>query len=97
MSAMFDNSDERLTTITVRSLKKAILPLLILLVGTGLRFHGLARDARFHPDEALYNTFARDAAVYGDWLFARPLDKPPLMLYANALSMAARRLNCSRM
>jgi 4-amino-4-deoxy-L-arabinose transferase-like glycosyltransferase len=64
-----------------------IPPLLALLLGTALRIHGLAQDARLHPDEALYNTYARDAAIQGDWLFNRPLDKPPLMLYANTLSM----------
>jgi 4-amino-4-deoxy-L-arabinose transferase-like glycosyltransferase len=65
------------------------LPLLlvILLIGAGLRFHGLARDVRFHPDEAWFSTFARRAALNGDWLLRGDLDKPPLALYASALSM----------
>jgi 4-amino-4-deoxy-L-arabinose transferase-like glycosyltransferase len=61
---------------------------LILLLGAGFRFAALGRDARFHPDEALFATFARNAAVQGDWLLPGNLDKPPLALYASALSMA---------
>jgi 4-amino-4-deoxy-L-arabinose transferase-like glycosyltransferase len=60
----------------------------MLLLGAWLRFHALAQDARFHPDEALYNTFARDAVLQGRWMLPGLLDKPPLMIYANALSMA---------
>ncbi|XWX04244.1 hypothetical protein VZO05_01560 [Aggregatilineales bacterium SYSU G02658] len=45
----------------------------------------LAEDRRFHPDEAFFMTFARDAAVMGDWWLSGPLDKPPLTVYANAL------------
>lgn len=60
---------------------------LLLLMGAGLRFHNLTEEVRFHPDEALFATFARNAAVYGDWMFAGPLDKPPLTLYTAALSM----------
>lgn len=61
--------------------------LVILLVGAWLRFHALTLDARFHPDEALFSTFARSAAVYGDWMFSGPLDKSPLSLYAAGVSM----------
>lgn len=64
------------------------LAVLIVLLGAGVRFAALGRDARFHPDEALFATFARSAAVHGDWLLAGDLDKPPLALYASALSMA---------
>jgi len=60
----------------------------IVLLGAGMRFAALTRDARFHPDEALFATFARGAAVHGDWLLTGELDKPPLALYASALSMA---------
>ncbi|NWG16335.1 MAG: glycosyltransferase family 39 protein [Chloroflexi bacterium] len=60
---------------------------MILLLAAALRFHALAWDARFHPDEALFATFARRAAVNGDWLLRGPLDKPPLSIYASALSM----------
>ncbi|MCB9452308.1 MAG: glycosyltransferase family 39 protein [Anaerolineaceae bacterium] len=63
------------------------LPLLIMLFVAGLRFHALGQDTRFHPDEALFATFARQAAVNGDWLLLGNLDKPPLTIYANALSM----------
>ncbi len=59
---------------------------MLLLVGVGLRWHALIHDVRFHPDEALFSTFARSAAVKGDWLLPGALDKPPLAIYANALS-----------
>jgi hypothetical protein len=45
-------------------------------------------NKRFHPDEALYTTFARNAFVHGDWLLTSPLDKPPISIYANAISQA---------
>ena len=61
---------------------------IILLLAAGVRFAALNRDVRFHPDEALFATFARNAAVQGDWLLAGNLDKPPLALYASALGMA---------
>jgi 4-amino-4-deoxy-L-arabinose transferase-like glycosyltransferase len=60
---------------------------LILLVGAFLRFHALTEDVRFHPDEALFATFARNAAVHGDWMLFGALDKTPLSIYAAALSM----------
>ena len=34
-------------------------------------------------------TFARGAAVNGDWLLPGALDKPPLSIYFSALSMVA--------
>ncbi len=58
-----------------------------MLLAAALRFHALARDIRFHPDEALFSTFARSAAVQGDWLLHGSLDKPPLTIYADALAM----------
>lgn len=61
--------------------------LVIVLLAAGLRFHAVTLDARFHPDEALFSTFARTAAVHGDWMFSGPLDKSPLSLYAAALAM----------
>ncbi len=61
--------------------------LAILLLAAGLRFNAATRDIRFHPDEALYSTFARNAVTYGDWWLPGPLDKPPLSIYASALSM----------
>jgi 4-amino-4-deoxy-L-arabinose transferase-like glycosyltransferase len=63
------------------------IPILLLLIGAAFRFHALAQDFRFHPDEALFSTFARSAAVNGDWLLHGPLDKTPLTIYASALSM----------
>jgi len=68
-------------------LKRNSLIILTLLLGAGLRFHALAYDTRFHPDEALFATFARKAAVNGDWMLHGPLDKPPLSIYAEAISM----------
>ena len=64
----------------------AIIALLILLAGCWLRFAALARDLRFHPDEALFSTFARGAALNGDWWLPGPLDKTPLALYVNAIA-----------
>ena len=47
----------------------------------------LSRDVRFHPDEALYTTFARRVALHGDFLLSdAPLDKPPLLIFAIAAS-----------
>ena len=61
---------------------------IILLAGL-LQFHLLTRDTRFHSDEAFFMTFARGAAVKGDWLLSGALDKPPLSIYLSALSMIA--------
>lgn len=61
--------------------------LLILLLATLFHTHQLAQDNRFHPDEAYFMTFARHAAVNGDWMLAGSLDKPPLSIYMSALSM----------
>ncbi len=66
--------------------KKSVLIIAIILIGSWLRFHALVQDVRFAPDEALFSTFARGAAINGDWWFPGPLDKPPLALYANALA-----------
>lgn len=61
--------------------------LLILLMAALLRFGGAAWDVRFHPDEAWFATFARSAAVHGAWMLPGALDKTPLAIYAQALSM----------
>jgi 4-amino-4-deoxy-L-arabinose transferase-like glycosyltransferase len=61
----------------------------LLLIAAALRIDGLTGDRRLHPDEALFATFARNAAVRGDWMLTGPLDKTPLSLYAAALSMHA--------
>lgn len=67
--------------------KRLAALILIILLGAWLRFDALRQDVRFHPDEALFATFARNAAVHGQWLLPGALDKPPLSLYASALSM----------
>ncbi len=61
--------------------------MLILLAGAAIQFHALTQDVRFFPDEALFSTFARNAALGGDWLLHGSLDKPPLSIYASAISM----------
>ncbi len=66
-----------------------LAPILLLLLTSCAQFHHLARDLRFLPDEAFFMTFARGAAVNGDWLLPGPLDKPPLSIYSSALSMVA--------
>lgn len=64
-------------------------PILLLLLASFAQFQQLTRDTRFFPDEAFFMTFARAAAVNGDWLLPGPLDKPPLSIYFSALSMVA--------
>lgn len=61
--------------------------LLILLLASAVRFHALMQDFRFHPDEAFFSTFARNAAVHGEWMLPGPLDKTPLSIYTSALSI----------
>ena len=63
------------------------LILIILLAAAAVQFHALALDVRFFPDEALFSTFARRAALNGQWLLPGDLDKPPLSIYASAVSM----------
>ena len=63
--------------------------LLLVLLAGALQIHQLGRDIRFHPDEASFMTFARGAAVNGDWLLPGALDKPPLTIYFSAISMVA--------
>ncbi|MBL8164539.1 MAG: glycosyltransferase family 39 protein [Anaerolineae bacterium] len=65
------------------------LALLILLLAAGLRITAMENDQRFHPDEALFASFARNAAVQGDWLLHGALDKTPLSIYMAALGMTA--------
>lgn len=61
---------------------------LILLLSAFLSFLALDNAKRFHPDEAFYMTFARNAAVNGDWLLiSEPVDKTPLTFYTNALAL----------
>ncbi len=69
--------------------KRLWLSIGLLLLAAVFRFHALGQDVRFHPDEALFMTFARQAAVQGDWLLHGSLDKPPLTIYVNALALTA--------
>ncbi len=63
---------------------RAILIALILL-GALLRFPGLFQNT-FHPDEALFSSWARLIAVWRDPLLATvAVDKPPLLFYLQAL------------
>ena len=64
-----------------------VLRLLVILLASCLHVHQLTRDIRFHPDEAHFMRFARHAAVNGDWMLPGALDKPPLSIYASAVSM----------
>src|SRR5260221_4473535 len=67
-------------------------PLLVILLGVVLRTGMLAQDVRFHPDEALYASFARQISSRGDLLLMyAPLDKPPLALFVTAASFAIFR------
>lgn len=77
----------KLVCIRCGGVSKYLIPILILLAAALARMGVLAEDVRFHGDEALFATYARNAAVYGDWMLSGPLDKPPVSLYAMALSM----------
>ena len=71
--------------------RAAALPLMVglLLLATLWRTLPLL-DNRFHPDEALYGSFARRIASSQDPLLAGVLvDKPPLGFYLTALGLAA--------
>lgn len=59
----------------------------VLLVAFWLTLYALAAAQRFHPDEAFYMTFARNAAVNGDWWLQGALDKPPLTIYLYAVGL----------
>ncbi len=63
------------------------LTVAVLLIAAFLRAHLLGLDGRFHPDEALFAAFARDAAVRGEWLLPGNLDKTPLSIYLQAALM----------
>src|SRR5258706_1745213 len=61
----------------------------LLLLGAVLRVAMLGHDVRFHPDEALYASFARRVSLNGDFLLSdAPLDKPPLAIVSVALSFS---------
>jgi 4-amino-4-deoxy-L-arabinose transferase-like glycosyltransferase len=68
----------------IRNPQSAIL--LICLLAFALRL-GPLFDNRFHPDEALFSTWALKIARGEDLMLAGvPVDKPPLLLYLSALS-----------
>ncbi len=65
-----------------------VAPALLILVGVGLRAAGMTAY-RFHVDEALYATHAREVAAGGDpLLLAFEVDKPPLGVYVTAVAFA---------
>lgn len=66
-----------------------VAPVLVLLLAAWLQVGALSSYNRFHPDEAFFMTFARHAAVNGDWLLPGSLDKPPVSIYMNALGLMA--------
>jgi 4-amino-4-deoxy-L-arabinose transferase-like glycosyltransferase len=66
---------------------KKSFSVLILLLTFALNLRALSQYARFHPDEAFFMTFARNAAVNGDWWLRGALDKPPLTIYLNAAGL----------
>ncbi|HLA42368.1 MAG TPA: glycosyltransferase family 39 protein, partial [Aggregatilineales bacterium] len=56
--------------------------LFILLIGAFYRIPGLARDQRFHPDEAFYADLSRRVGIWGDWqLHDVTFDKPPFFFF----------------
>jgi hypothetical protein len=56
----------------------------LLLLAAALRFHALFANS-FHPDEALFATFARLIATWRDPLLqTQTVDKPPLLFYLQA-------------
>jgi 4-amino-4-deoxy-L-arabinose transferase-like glycosyltransferase len=62
---------------------------LIILMGALFLIRGMTTSERLHADEAYFLTFARNAAVNGDWHLSGALDKPPLVIYTQALSLTA--------
>src|SRR5574341_1192827 len=62
------------------------LPTSLILLSAGLRLTALARDQRFHPDEAYYADLSRRVGLWGDWqLLHVPLDKPPFFYFTGGL------------
>ncbi len=64
-----------------------VLGLMIPILGLAFALRApLLSGPRFHPDEALFASFARAIAVWRDPLLAAaPVDKPPLLFYLQAL------------
>ncbi|MDW8171101.1 MAG: hypothetical protein RML73_01325 [Anaerolineae bacterium] len=63
--------------------------ILLLLLAAWLVFALAGQERRLHGDEAFFLTFARNAAVRGDWWLLGDLDKPPLLIYGQALGLMA--------
>jgi 4-amino-4-deoxy-L-arabinose transferase-like glycosyltransferase len=73
-------------TFRVRNPQPQIVVLLICLAALALRL-GPLFDNRFHPDEALFSTWAFKIARGENLLLTGvPVDKPPLLIYLSALS-----------
>ncbi len=72
----------------MRHKRRPFIPILILLLAAALHMGALTTYQRFHPDEAFFMTFARNAAVFGDGWLHGALDKPPLTIYLNAVSLS---------
>jgi 4-amino-4-deoxy-L-arabinose transferase-like glycosyltransferase len=64
-----------------------VLGIMIPLLGLAFALRvPLLNGPRFHPDEALFASFARAIAVWRDPLLAAaPVDKPPLLFYLQAI------------
>ena len=70
----------------IQNPKSEILLLLICAAAFALRL-GPLFDSRFHPDEALFSTWALKIARGENLLLSgMPVDKPPLLIYLTALS-----------
>src|SRR5512136_727169 len=70
----------------IENQKSQIILLLICLITFALRL-GPFYDNRFHPDEALFSTWALKIARGENLLLTSlPVDKPPLLIYLTALS-----------
>ena len=76
-----------ITCVSASNRRKLLQRTLVLLLAALLLTQSLAHYERFHPDEAFFMTFARGAAVNGDWLLPGSLDKPPLSIYLNAVGL----------
>jgi 4-amino-4-deoxy-L-arabinose transferase-like glycosyltransferase len=61
----------------------------LLLLAAWLLAGLVGQERRLHGDEAFFLTFARNAAVRGDWWLLGDLDKPPLVIYGQALGLMA--------
>ena len=86
---MEDRAEQQLAAgarkaLPARLIHRAIIILII--IGALAVRAPLLDGPRFHPDEALFGSFARSIAVWRDPLLATaPVDKPPLLFYLQAL------------